>query len=1323
MTVIHRPARIVEPLTPPEPHTLANPPQLGDAPTGGIPIQTLLPVIGSLSSITMIVVLRANPLMVGVGAVILLVALLSAVGMTFTQRANAARTRRRARERYLDYLEQQRTHTRDLHNTARTTALAVYPAPNRLMHLARNPERLWERRRRDADALSVRIGSGAVPWLAMHLPAAPDPVNPFDPLMAAAAQRVCDAASTIPGFPAWVSLRSQTTVSVVGAPDLTDGVVRSMLAHLAVFHSPRDLQVGAVIPPARRAQWAGIDGLPHLRMDAWDGPVLARRIAPDMATLGELIAAETAARAQRAIARSHLPAQAGNTEVPLILLVDATALPAGRFPLPVGIESLAQLGITVITMVKDRIDEPEDTSLRITVQQDPATGRVTARVDHTPGAGNGGLSAGSSASTPPALPETLTPDLMDSRVFAALTGELAGLSLSAATSRDTATTATPDALDSLGITDLKDVSPRRWHQQPAGSFLQAPFGITDNGDTVTLDLRESAHGGMGPHGICIGATGSGKSEFLRTLILSLAARHSPDDLAMILMDYKGGAAFTPFARLPHVAGIIDNLADDQQLIARAKASIEGEIVRRQRLLKEAGSHASITDYRAARATNPALAPLPHLFLVIDEFGELLTAEPEFISVLLQIGRIGRALGIHLLLASQRLESGRLRGLESYLSYRIALRTFSAQESTMILETPDAHYLPPIPGVGYLKVDTTTYVQFTAAYVSGPVPATTARTLDTADDTWGVLAEPPYNTIEVDRADIEQRPVQPVAASSGRRIIDEVVTRLTTDILATTPVWLPPLADRIPLISVLDDHPRTHLSIPVGIEDIPSRQTQQPWMLDLTAAGGHHAIIGAPHSGRTTFLRTLAAGIATTHTPRDIAVYGLDLAGAGLARLEAFPHVGSIATRSMREEQHRLLDELRQLITDRERLSKKHGIESLHEFRTRHARGELGDGAADVVLLIDGYALVRTEFDSLADPIADILARGSSHGVHVVMALTRWNDLPMRLQPLIGTRAELRLNDASESTIGRKLSELIRSDQPGRALTHDGNTAQVALPVVDDLGDDNLGEALATLAAQVSASWNGPSASPIRLLPDTLDPATLPTAEETPVQVPLGLRQDTMTPELLDLDNGDQHLLILGDSRSGKTTAVRHIMAALMERHTPEELVFAVVETRGDLGTNCPEEYLGGHANSLIKAEQLAAALATELEKRLTHDAPATMRVVFIIDDLDIIAAGGRNPLTQLLPFLPSARNIRFHVIVTRPVAGASRALYDSGLQMLRDTGGTGIVLSGDRSEGPLWPGVYASNAIPGRATIVRRGQSPRLIHVANREALVSTPVG
>ncbi len=301
-------------------------------------------------------------------------------------------------------------------------------------------------------------------------------------------------------------------------------------------------------------------------------------------------------------------------------------------------------------------------------------------------------------------------------------------------------------MDLLGLGDVHVFEPNAaWRPRPARDRLRVPIGLGDGGSLVHLDIKESAQQGMGPHGLVIGATGSGKSEFLRTLVLGLAMTHSPEQLNMVLVDFKGGATFAGMSEMPHVSAVITNLAQELTLVDRMQDALSGEMVRRQELLREAGNFASIRDYEKARAAGEDLAPMPSLFLVVDEFSEMLSAKPEFIDLFVAIGRLGRSLGLHLLLASQRLEEGRLRGLESHLSYRVGLRTFSAGESRAVLGVPDAYELPPIPGLGYLKPDPTSMLRFKAAYVSGPPSGKVRVRRDEGGHVQGIL---PFTISEV-----------------------------------------------------------------------------------------------------------------------------------------------------------------------------------------------------------------------------------------------------------------------------------------------------------------------------------------------------------------------------------------------------------------------------------------------------------------------------------------------------------------------------------------------------------------------------------------------
>jgi len=1298
--VVHRPVRTTSPVTRPAPVQLVAPPQLPQGAAGGLPIQAILPVLGAVTSMTMMLVMRgSNPVFLVVGALIFVVALTSGLIMTFTSRARATRARKQSRERYLDYLEDFRAEARTKSAGYRLAALTTDPAPQLLPQLITRPGRVWERRAGDKDFLRVRIGLGTQGWTDITAPRDPNPVQPLDPLLLASADQAAATCGLVEDMPVWVDLAPGGEVALIGPRDRTENLARAMIAQAAAFACPDDVRIAAVFAPGHAGAWTGLDHLPHCLADPTPTGLPRALVAGSLEDLAAALAGDMAARIRQAAAARHWgPGQAAATGVPrLVVFLDEHGGPAGRFPVPEPGVTYADLGIAVVHLIDDRLDEPSDVAVRVVADsgggvvvedlRDPARGPVAGRADPVS----------------PALFEAIARDLAPLALTVAKTSLAPGVSDSMS------------AVNLLGIPEVTSLTPERaWRTRTGRDFLRVPIGTDDHGVPLLLDLKESAQLGMGPHGICVGATGSGKSELLRTLVLSLAVTHSPEDLTMILVDYKGGAAFAPYEKLAHVVGLIDNLADDPQLTRRARESIAGEVVRRQELLKRADSTASITQYRQMRLADPTLPPLPHLLLVIDEFGELLTAEPEFSELLLRIGRIGRSIGVHLLLASQRIEAGMLRGLDTHLSYWIGMRTFSEGESRAILGTPDAFRLPSAPGYAYLKVDTSVYTRFRAAYVSGPVP-TPEVTTEPGEDAAvpDVRIVPPAGLPAPSATGFAELELGP--PDLGHQLVDEVVARLATP-SRPAPVWLPPLPRRIALGSVLDRSSADAgvMRTPIGLLDDPGRQSQEPWFLDLEARGGHIAILGAPQTGRSTFLRTVAVSLGLTHTPRQVSVYGLDLTGGGLDRIESFPHVGGVASRADRARLQRLFEELHAMIGVREALFRTHRLDSVAALRKAHAAGVLPQIVApDVVILVDGVDPMRGEFEELDQPFTALLQRGSTFGIHVVMALTRWNELRPALQPLVGQRLELRLNDPGESTIQRVAAQVLRTSGPGRVLTSDLRYGQIALPVLDETDDDSaIGDLVAAIGARSAAAWSGPAAARIRLLPENLDPAELPDEFDQPDAIPIGLRQDTFEPACFT-PGIDQHLLVFGDTQCGKTTLLAGLIRGFLARLTADELVFAVIDPRGRLAGIVPEPYLGGQANSAQSASALMGAVAQELESRSQDKTGAYPAVVVVVDDYDIIAAGGTRPLSPLLPYLPSARDLGLTVLLARPVAGAGRAVLDPVVQALRDTGGTGLVMNGERSEGPIFPKVYAEALPPGRGRLVQRGAPPRIIQIAH----------
>ncbi|WP_431043426.1 type VII secretion protein EccCa [Streptomyces sp. P1-3] len=1343
--LIHRPARTTRPLLPPEPRAIEPPPNLPEGRAGGAAM-ALMPIAGVMSSVVMMTVMRSGQF-AAIGAIVLVVTVVGSVALLLSQRGKAQRTRRRQRERYLEYVEELREELGAQERERREAARVLDPPPQALYDVVSDPARLWERRRADADFLRVRIGTGEMPVRALSVAQQGSSVlTPPDRFMLNEARALIGRFGTAADLPLTVPLDRVGNVSVVGEREAVLRVVRAILVQTAVFHAPDDVAIALAAPglgpsglaapglgPSGLAapgdapsgdtptHWEWVKWLPHL-LDAEerDGPVAARRIAPDLPQLARLLGrnlrqrAGYAAEIRRGLSGRDALVMAGR----LLVVDDCYGQAARELARPDEAVPLPDMGVTVLHLVAERVAEPGQVSVRITVEGDEVTVEdlrgtepVTAHgtVDQIAVAGAEGLAR-----------------------------MLAPLRLSAESLVDAPLSGPVDFAELLGIEDPGAIDlDRMWQPRGERAFLRVPIGISDGHEPVLLDLKESAELGMGPHGLCVGATGSGKSELLRTLVLALVATHPPEDMALVLVDYKGGATFAPFEGLPHVAGVITNLENQAGLIERVHASLAGEVKRRQQVLKDAGHVADIAGYAALRETRPDLPPLPHLFVVIDEFGELLTAKPDFIDLFLSIGRIGRSIGVHLLLSSQRIEGGRLKGLDTYLSYRLGLRTFSADESRTVLDTADAFHLPPLPGFGYLKVDTSAYERFKASFVSGPYRGPARRAAD--DKGPAALPYPAYNTLgSAEAGEDDGEPVKR-HRNPGPTVLSVMVDRLRDAAAPVRRIWLPPLPEALTLDRVggavdIDERGmgfsrRTGvLRVPLGLLDDPARQWQGPWILDLTVAGGHAAVIGGPQSGKTTLLRTLALSLAMTHTPRDVGIYGLDLVGGGLQALAPLPHVGGIAGRADRERAARTVEEVHGMLAAREEIFREHGIDSVERLRELRAAGKVPElPSTEIVLLIDGFGALRDDFEALDDAVGDLLKRGGGYGIHVVAGMLRWNDVRIAHQSTFGTQMELRLNDPGDSSIDRKLAQTLTPDDTGRALTDGKLFAQVALPRIDGLPETaELGSAVEQAARTIRAAWPGDLAQQVRVLPARVPAASLPSIAAEPRCVPIGLDQSALAPVPLDLFEHDQHLLVLGDSECGKTNLLRLIAQGLTERYSADELVFGVMDPRRGLRDVVPEPYRGGYAHNAKLAGALATGIAAELDKRMPDEATDPLllepgswgsgpRIVILVDDYDVLTTAGQQPLAPFLPYVPSAPDIGLHFVIARRVAGSSRALYEPFLTTLRESGTSALVMTGDRSEGQLFPRVYASAQPPGRGTLIRRGHPNRLIQTATAE--------
>ncbi|HEY2700281.1 MAG TPA: type VII secretion protein EccCa [Pseudonocardiaceae bacterium] len=1211
-----------------------------------------------------------------------------------------------ARRDYLRQLAQHRVRVNRVAQQQRETLWYLHPDPDELWSLAAG-YRLWERRREDADFGVARIGLGPQALATQLVPPATRSLEALEPLSALALRRFITAYTALADMPAAMAVNGFGRVYVRGEHDRVIGLVRAVLAQLVTFHAPNDLLIAACVEPARQQHWEWLKWLPHALhptdTDALGGIRLVAASVPGLeAMLQDLI-----------VDRPRFDAAGqGNFAGPQLVIVLDGGDPAGSDHL------LAGAGIEGVTII-DLSNPPPRALDRATVVLDVA--------DHL-------TSTTMSGATRLGTPDQLT--LVEAEMLAR---QLSPLRLSEDAKQGAPLTATLGIADLLGLGDPYQFDPaEHWVVRPNRQRLRVAFGRTPDGALVDLDLKESAQDGMGPHGLLIGATGSGKSELLRTLVLGLAIQHSPSSLNFVLVDFKGGATFTRLDRLPHTSAVITNLTDELPLVDRMADALQGELQRRQELLRAAGNYASLHDYERARKTTGAAIPeLPTLLVICDEFSELLSQKPDFIEMFVQIARVGRSLGVHLLLASQRLEEGKLRGLDTFLSYRIGLRTFNAVESRVVLGVADAYELPEKPGHGYLKSGTGPMTRFRAAYVSGVHRRPELAAVGSPQGTMVELRD--YSCQYVRPELVDEGEPEDTEEAVGESVLDILVDRMAGRGAPAHQVWLPPLNESAPLDALLPPlaaDPEHGLTVPrqsglrgtlqavVGLLDRPYEQRTDPLVLDLSGGGGHIAVIGGPRSGKSNLLRVLIASLALTNTPTQAQFYCLDFGGGTLGMLRGLPHVGGVAERRDASAVRRTVAEVRQMLAEREIRFAEHGVDNIAAYRKAREEGRFADDPhGDVFLVVDGWLTLRNEFDDLEDVVTDLATRGLNYGVHVVATSARWFDLRQTIRDQFGTRLELRLGDTGDSFLNRKAASNVPPKSPGRGINEQGLHLLVALPRIDgSAANDDLADAVTALVDRVVADWPHAQVAPrVRMLPQQVDYAIFPPGKAGHAFA-FGIAENDLQPVYL-WPASDPHFLLFGDTESGKTNFLRVIAQRIVEAYQPDQARILLVDHRRSMLDAVPAENLIGYGSSFATTTAMITEVAQYMEQRLPGPEVTAeqlrerswwqgMDLYVLVDDYDLVAGSTGNPLAPLIDYLAQARDIGLHVILARRSGGAGRAMFDPVIQRLREIGTPGLVLAGDREEGALLGSVRPSVQPPGRGHLVGRRGDAQLVQLA-----------
>ncbi|MBZ6131491.1 cell division protein FtsK [Streptomyces olivaceus] len=1039
------------------------------------------------------------------------------------------------------------------------------PDPAVVLSVGTGPRtRLWERRRTDRDHLLVRVGTGQ---LASEV-VLDDPEQ--DDHRRQVTWKIKDA-------PVALSLRTLGVVGIAGPGDSARSLGRWAVAQTAALHSPMDVQFYVLSENSAQSGWDWVRWLPHSKPSG--GQDVNVLIGTDAETVGARIGELTQildAR-KKAAEQKGGGAQGSSFSDPDIVVVWDGSRRLRSLP---GVVRLLREGpavsmFAVCLDAEERFLPGECQAFVVAEPMAEESGRPQPDEQVQPAqqvvGGFPSFQAWHTGAPAEAEQRARTeklrlrveeagveritdvrPDFVTSAWCLRLARAMSALRDISGETEDSALPGASRLLDVLQLEPpTADAIGARWRM--GGQSTMAVIGESYDGP-FGIDMRKD-----GPHGLIAGTTGSGKSELLQTIVAALAVANTPENMTFVLVDYKGGSAFKDCVKLPHTVGMVTDL--DAHLVERALESLGAELKRREHILAAADAK-DIEDYQDLVRRDPSHAPVPRLLIVIDEFASMVRDLPDFVTGLVNIAQRGRSLGIHLLLATQRPSGVVSPEIRANTNLRIALRVTDGGESSDVIDSPEAgHISKNTPGRAYVRLGHSSLVPFQSGRVGGRRPGAADPA---ALAPWvGALGWEDLGRAALTKPKTEAREDDEV--TDLKVLVDAVRdANRSLGIPAQHSPWLPALDETL----LLDDIDAPVLAgaapgklppAPFGIEDLPSDQARRPVVVDF-ASFGHLMIGGAPRSGRSQVLRTIAGSLARTHSVADVHLYGIDCGNGALNALTRLPHCGAVVGRNQTERVVRLVNRLKGELSRRQDLLADAGFADIGEQRASVAEDER---LPHIVVLLDRWegwvpTLGEVDHGSLTDELQTMMREGASVGIHLVLTGDR-TLLVGRIATLTEDKYGLRLADRGDfSALGIPTRKVPEEIPPGRAFRNEAGTeTQFALLSEDTTGQGQaaaitaIGEAATARDAEVPRARRPfrVDSLPSRIaFPDAWEMRD-PEASRSKLWALIGIGGDEIVGFGPDLADGVPSFVIAGPAKSGRSTVLMNVAQSLLAQGT------------------------------------------------------------------------------------------------------------------------------------------------------------------------------
>ncbi|HEX9058740.1 MAG TPA: type VII secretion protein EssC, partial [Clostridia bacterium] len=1065
-----------------------NPPSAYDKPE--ISWFTLLAPPAVMIVVTMLLAMSQMSMFMMISVATTVMTLIVSLSNAATQIRKYNKKKKEREKKYLQFIADTRSELSIAKEQQIKAMNEMNPEPLEcIQRISKIDNRLWERTPSYNDFLSLRLGVGSAP-LAMRIKYTKQAViMETDPLIMEP-QRLALEYEKISDVPISVNLVKSEICGIAGEDEKTAELLKLMMLQVITHHGYDDVRIVILASEDGLERWSWMRFLPHIWDDEFSSRFLLCGRALAHQTLSELYAI-LKDREMKTIGGSVLPHY-------IFIVEDSTLLenePINKYIY----NCSSKIGVSSVFMAKNPAYLPMNCRTVVTLQ-----GKSAEMADRVSGE-----------------KAVFTPDKTDFKNLELASRKMASLRIK----NSSANFSLPSSITLMEMLKAKKESEvdilARWDRNKTYKGMSVPIGAKAGGSLFNLDMHET---GCGPHGLVAGTTGSGKSELLQSIIISLAINYHPHDIVFVLIDYKGGGMADVFKGMPHLVGTITNLGGNQT--NRALLSIKSELMRRQRVFSEYGVN-NIDKYQKLyynRNNKNEMPAIPHLIMIADEFAELKQDQPDFMKELVSTARVGRSLGVHLILATQKPAGVVDDQIWSNSKFKICLKVQDEADSKDVIKRPDAAMIKE-PGRAYIQVgNDEVFELFQSAYSGadydpeGEMQKSENRAKRIYKLSLNGKAEQIY-PLEEEKIARKELP------SQLKSMVDYIIhSSMKSGIEPLEGPWLPPLPETVYLDEFFKEKGITTkssdlLSIPVGIIDDPRGQKQEPLKIDFVS-DGNLFVYGSPGTGKTYLLKSICMSLAHCYTPLDVNIYIMDFGGTSLKVFENLPHCGGVMTLEQESRINQFMLFLFRTIDDRKKLFEETGYEGFNDYRAD------GNTLPAIVLLIDNYFALSETYEMVDSKMILLAREGSKYGIYLVATATNAALVRYKFSVNFKMAISYQLIEKTEydGIVGRT-EGLEPANIAGRGLVRGKPPLefQTVVPEFTNCETEEIIEAFRKNETNMAV--------PIPIMPAKIDIQEINNRDG---QLAIGLGDNDLQPVYIDL-YATPVLMVAGDAMTGKST--------------------------------------------------------------------------------------------------------------------------------------------------------------------------------------------